>query len=76
MRVWERGVGETLACGTGASVKLLLVILGYTRIKSMLKQRVELLKFTDKINNSVYLIGQVEQVFTGQFSKENTSFFL
>lgn len=78
MRVWERGVGETLACGTGASASVVACnLLGYTADKVNVKTKGGIVKIHwDKINNSVYLIGQVEQVFTGQFSKENTSFFL
>lgn len=70
MRVWERGAGETLACGTGACATLVastlngfvdgeadLVLLGGTlHIK------------WDKDDNNVYMTGPAEFVFDGEIT--------
>ena len=70
MRVWERGAGETLACGTGACATFVaanlsglvgdeadLVLLGGTlHIK------------WDKADNCVYMTGPAEFVFDGEIT--------
>ncbi len=73
MRVWERGAGETLACGTGASASTVAAILN----KWVKGPRVQLhLKGGDlevewnKENNHVYLYGPAEEVFHGFFEVE------
>lgn len=67
MRVWERGAGETLACGTGACASVVAShINGLTdRIVN-----VELLGGTlniewNKENNHIYMTGPAETVFEG-----------
>ncbi len=68
MRVWERGSGETLACGTGAcAVGMACILNGYTKDKLT----VELLggKLTieyDRDENVVYMTGPATTVFEGE----------
>jgi len=68
MRVWERGSGETMACGTGASAA---VVAGILNGKCARKTTVELLggELTiewRKENSRVYLTGAAETVFEGE----------
>ena len=67
MRVWERGAGETLACGTGACASVVASILnGYINRKAT----VELLggnldiEWSEK-DNHVYMTGPAKTVFEG-----------
>ena len=68
MRVWERGAGETLACGTGACASVVSAILnGYTSREVT----VHLLGGDLSINwnetdNHVYMTGPATTVFEGQ----------
>ena len=67
MRVWERGAGETLACGTGACAT---VVASYLNEKTNRKVEVELLggklyiEWNEK-NNHVYMTGPAVTVFEG-----------
>lgn len=67
MRVWERGSGETLACGTGACAAAVASILnGLTEDK--VKVRLpggELLVEWDRDQNRVYMTGPAKIVFEG-----------
>ncbi|MFY9514975.1 MAG: diaminopimelate epimerase, partial [Dysgonamonadaceae bacterium] len=68
MRVWERGSGETLACGTGACASVVAgVINDYcdTRVTVQLKGG-DLEIEWDKIHNQVYLTGDAHFVFKGE----------
>ena len=68
MRVWERGAGETLACGTGACASVVACALnGYIENEV----NVELLGGTlkirwDKENNHIYMTGPATTVFEGE----------
>ena len=68
MRVWERGSGETMACGTGACASAVASILaGYTDTKV----EVELLGGSmtiewDREKDTVYMTGPAEEVFSGE----------
>ena len=68
MRVWERGAGETLACGTGACASVVACSLnGLTENKV----KVELLGGTleiewNKEDNHVYMTGPAVTVFEGE----------
>ena len=68
MRVWERGSGETMACGTGACAAVVASVLnGY----SIRKTTVELLGGELQIewnidDNHVYLTGEAITVFEGE----------
>ena len=60
MRVWERGSGETLACGTGACASVVACILnGYTNRK--VNVEIE----WDINNNHIYMTGSATTVFDG-----------
>jgi len=68
MRVWERGSGETMACGTGASAA---VVAGVLNGKIERKTTVELLGGELTIewkesDNHVYLTGGATTVFEGE----------
>jgi diaminopimelate epimerase len=70
MRVWERGAGITLACGTGACAS---VVAGVLNNKCDRICTVELPGGCLQIewsatNNRVYMTGPAQQVFTGSIS--------
>jgi diaminopimelate epimerase len=66
MRVWERGAGETMACGTGASAAAVASHLqGFTgRLVNVHLAGGELL-IEWKENNHVYMTGPAVEVFEG-----------
>jgi diaminopimelate epimerase len=68
VRTWERGVGETLACGTGACASMVVAnLLG----KIGNKAKVHLLGGDleiEYINNIVFMKGTAEKVFEGQIN--------
>jgi diaminopimelate epimerase len=68
MRVWERGAGETLACGTGACAVL---VAGVLSGKLNSKAQIDLLGGSLEIewnaeNNHVYMTGEAVIVFEGE----------
>ena len=67
MRVWERGAGETWACGTGAcAVAVACIINGWTEEEVVVKLRGGDLKICwDKEKNTVYMTGPATVVFDG-----------
>lgn len=67
MRVWERGSGETLACGTGCcAVAVACVLNGLTERRVMVKVLGGALEIEwDEANNRVYMTGPAETVFEG-----------
>ena len=68
MRVWERGSGETLACGTGCCATAVACILnGHTDDEvtvHVLGGKIKI--FWDKEENIVYMTGPAETVFEGE----------
>lgn len=68
MRVWERGSGETLACGTGACAALVAAVLnGKCRHRAKLILLGGVLDIEwNEVNNHVYLTGPAEFVFDGE----------
>ncbi len=67
MRVWERGAGETLACGTGACASAVACVLnGKTRRDVTVHLKGGDLKILwDEKSNHVYMTGPAEEVFEG-----------
>lgn len=67
MRVWERGVGETFACGTGAcAVAVICNKLGFTRKRSKVYLKGGELRIDiDDYQNSIYMTGIATKVFEG-----------
>ena len=68
MRVWERGAGETLACGTGAcGVAVAAILNNYTQRKVTVKLLGGDLEIDwNKEDNHVYMTGPATTVFEGQ----------
>jgi diaminopimelate epimerase len=68
VRVWERGVGETLACGSGACAVAVV-----SRLKNITGENVDIMIPGGTLTVSwdgkgdVYLEGPVEEVFSGVF---------
>lgn len=69
MRVWERGTGETLACGTGCCATVVACILnGLTKDTVRVQLLGGELEITwDRKENLVYMTGPAETVFEGEF---------
>jgi carbamoyl-phosphate synthase large subunit len=68
MRVWERGSGETMACGTGACAAAVASVLnGYCPknedIRVILKGGELVIRYTDE---TVYMTGNCAKVFEGR----------
>ena len=68
MRVWERGSGETLACGTGAcAVAVSSILNGFTDDKMTVKLLGGNLEIEwDREENVVYMTGPAVVVFDGE----------
>lgn len=72
-RTWERGSGETLACGSGASA---VCVAGVLNGRTDRKVRIHLQGGDLEIewresNNHVYMTGPAVEVFTGEWPAEN-----
>ena len=69
MRVWERGSGETLACGTGAcAVAVAAVLNQLVSAEKPVKVHLrggDLEIFWDQKEDTVYMTGPATEVFTG-----------
>lgn len=70
MRVWERGSGETLACGTGAcAVAVASILNGYVDGSQPVTVKLlggDLQIFWDREMNLVYMTGPATTVFDGE----------
>jgi diaminopimelate epimerase len=68
MRVWERGSGETMACGTGACAAVVAGVLNGINERKTFVQLLggELLIEWKESNNHVYLTGNAVTVFEGE----------
>ncbi|WP_425397601.1 diaminopimelate epimerase [Aeoliella sp.] len=69
-RTWERGSGETLACGTGASA---VCVAGVLTGRTNRKVTIELLGGElelewNETDNHVYMTGPAEEVFSGEWN--------
>ena len=69
MRVWERGSGETMACGTGACATLAAGVLnGLTDREAILQLNGGDLSIRwDEKNNHIYMTGPAAFVFSGEW---------
>ena len=70
MRVWERGSGETLACGTGACAAVVAAVLNghcdkNTDVVVKLLGGDLIIRYTD---DSVFMTGPATKVFDGEIS--------
>lgn len=72
MRVWERGTGETLACGTGCCATVVACVLnGLTDNKVTVKVLGgEIFIEWDRESNLVYMTGPAVTVFEGEYPWE------
>jgi diaminopimelate epimerase len=72
MRVWERGSGETLACGTGASAAAVACHLNQRtgrRVTAHLRGGTLELEWNES-DNQVYMTGPAVEVFSGQWHQQ------
>ncbi|MBN1292280.1 MAG: diaminopimelate epimerase [Candidatus Latescibacteria bacterium] len=68
MRVWERGCGETMACGTGATASVIASILnGHTFDTVMVHLKYGSLIIEWKDHDEIYMTGDAHTVFTGEY---------
>ena len=70
MRVWERGAGKTLACGTGACAAVIAAVLnGYCKMNENITVDVRggkmIVKYT---GDSVFLSGNTELLYEGDIT--------
>ncbi len=71
MRVWERGSGETLACGTGSCATLVAAVLAG---KAERKATIHLLGgdlqvYWDETDGHIYMTGPAVTVFEGEWPR-------
>jgi diaminopimelate epimerase len=70
-RVWERGAGETLACGSGAcAVAVAAQLHGYINYRVDIKLPGGILEVEWDRVGEVFLSGPAEVVFTGEWASE------
>ena len=67
VRIWERGVGETLSCGTGSCAAAIIShIMKSTNCETIVDLKGGILNISyDKKNEKVYLEGEAKEVFVG-----------
>ncbi len=70
MRVWERGSGETLACGTGASASCVASVLTQRASRSVTVHLIggDLQIEWDEATNHVFMTGPATEVFSGEIA--------
>jgi diaminopimelate epimerase len=68
MRVWERGAGETLACGTGACAVLVSSVLNDISNRKVIVKLLggDLIIEWNERDNHVYMTGPATKVFDGE----------
>ena len=76
MRVWERGTGETLACGTGACAAVVAMAINKhtnTNVEvSLLGGKLDI-NWNQK-NNHVYMLGSATTVYEGMYVQEEEEY--
>lgn len=72
MRVWERGAGETLACGTGACASLVAAVLNNLSRRAATLRLVggDLQIEWDETSNHVFMTGDAVTVFEGEWLEQ------
>ncbi len=70
MRVWERGCGETLACGTGACAVCVAGVLGNRTGRNIIAHLPggDLELQWNQSNNHVYMTGEAVELFSGDWN--------
>lgn len=70
MRVWERGAGETMACGTGACAAVVAACLNdlTERVVTVHLLGGDLTIEWDETSNSVFMTGPAKFVFEGEYN--------
>ena len=73
MRVWERGSGETLACGTGTCASAVACVLNGKTDEHLTVHLLggDLEIFYDRANDTVWMTGSASVVFDGELSEES-----
>ena len=69
MRVWERGSGETMACGTGASAcAAACMLMGYTdeTVRVELRGGILTIRWDREGSGHIFMTGPAEEVFKGE----------
>ncbi|XHU96242.1 MAG: diaminopimelate epimerase [cyanobacterium endosymbiont of Rhopalodia gibba] len=69
MRVWERGAGATLACGTGACASVVAGVLTENCARNCTVELPggRLMIEWSEVDNRLYMTGQAQLVFTGSY---------
>jgi len=68
MKVWERGAGETMACGTGACAAAVACVLnGHTGRRVTVRLAAGNMFIEWAADNRVYMTGPAEEVFSGEY---------
>lgn len=73
LRIWERGVGETLGCGTGACAAAVVAIhtgrtTAFEPVQVTSKGGTLLVRWDGREGSPIYLTGPAESVFSGTLS--------
>lgn len=70
-RIWERGVGETLGCGTGAcAIAVSAILTGSPSSEQIIESRGGILKVRWEGQGPISLIGDAQEVFQGSWPLE------
>lgn len=78
MRVWERGSGQTLACGTGSCATLVAAVLnGFVESSATIRLLGGELQIEwDRSSNHVYMTGPAIEVFEGEWLAKELKYLI